>query len=531
MFRISFWFRLVCIALPVVALPLTVSPAHAAAAIDCKAARPPAIDSKTFIDTCRAQAATSRANARLAAAGATVYDSRTTVAGLNFANVPTWTDADILAQFPLQRDARYLTDAVNTGLQRRLSWLYPDDGCFARAEQFDVRVAQAGKTRPAKLFAFSQSPGLRVYTPNAPNGVVQWWYHVVPVVKNSAGEPIVFDAAISPCKPLPWKKWLEAMIDNVADFDNIQAGNGVSLGDSWSYVPFNLVSGEVSHSAESVSDLSNFYLPAEWDRQVELGRDPNVVLGATPPWSGYSCVDTESVDATGTMAANGSQTVTATCPIGTLAVGGGLGIDMSGVTVSKSAKSGNGWQVTAKNTTSSSRGLYVSAICLTGAPLNASVTTATGSTVNVAPNATGTSTATCATGTLVGGGYTTTQGSTSTMRIFNNSRSSSTGSSWKASALNNTFTAKDVTAYGYCLANTGLTFSQTSVAFSGGGLAFFGCQGKATGGGYTFPQNGAYTVNQMYPFSNQFMVVTVTPGPGGTGDPNAKAHAECVAHP
>ncbi|HYQ02231.1 MAG TPA: protein-glutamine glutaminase family protein [Polyangiaceae bacterium] len=218
-----------------------------------------------------------------------VYSHRATLAELNFAEVPTWSDADISAQFARARDDRYLTqfDSTEPNFPRRMSWLYPDDGCFARAEQVDVRVAQAGKARPYKLFAFGNP--LRVYTDNASGGMVEWGYHVVPVVKNSAGEPIVFDPALSPCKPLPYKQWLALMVEDMADYDNVAGRFGVALADSGAYYPTNLASGEPPHSAESLNDLQGYYLSAEWSRQTELGRDPTVVLGEQPPWSGDAC--------------------------------------------------------------------------------------------------------------------------------------------------------------------------------------------------------------------------------------------------
>jgi hypothetical protein len=262
--------------------------------LDCNSAKPPKGDLETFIATCRARAASERGKSGPArtlstATAALVYDSRTTVAGLDFANVPTWSDADILAQFESARDERYLTQTFppDPDFQRRISWLFPDDGCFARAEQLDVRVARAGKARPHKLFAFGP---LRVYTDNASSGRVGWWYHVVPVVKNSSGEPIVLDAAVNPCKPLPYLNWLALMVDDMAAYDDLAEGNGVALGDSWSYDPFSLSSGEPSHSAESLDTLQGIFLYSEWSRQSELGRDPNLVLGATPPWSGSSCL-------------------------------------------------------------------------------------------------------------------------------------------------------------------------------------------------------------------------------------------------
>src|SRR4051794_27261883 len=98
--------------LPVIALTLcslTAVVARADAAIDCKSAAAPTVDAKTYMDTCRAQATTARLQlGQAAVAAASVFDSRTTVAGANFANVPTWSDADIVAQFAATRDTRYM---------------------------------------------------------------------------------------------------------------------------------------------------------------------------------------------------------------------------------------------------------------------------------------------------------------------------------------------------------------------------------------------------------------------------------------
>ena len=161
--------------------------------INCKSARLPSVPLKTYFETCDAQAAAARSRSgQLALSSTTVFQDRTTVAGRTFTGVPTWTDADILSQFPLTRDNRYMTVSSNPGFQRRISWMYPADGCFSRAEQVDVQAANAGKVRPYKLFAFG---ALHVTTSNDPKGYVDWGWHTVPVVKNSAGEPIVFDAA------------------------------------------------------------------------------------------------------------------------------------------------------------------------------------------------------------------------------------------------------------------------------------------------------------------------------------------------
>ena len=124
--------------------------------IDCRSSLPlpSKVDAKAAHDTCRARAAAERAKAGGPAAinVTNVFDARTTVAGattaLASATVPTWTDADILAQFASTRDTRYMTTSDHPGFQRRISWMYPDYGCYSAPSRSTVRVAAAGEDAP-----------------------------------------------------------------------------------------------------------------------------------------------------------------------------------------------------------------------------------------------------------------------------------------------------------------------------------------------------------------------------------------------
>jgi hypothetical protein len=154
-----------------------------------------------------------------------------------------------------------------------------------------------------------------------------------------------------------------------------------------------------------------------------------------------------------------------------------------------------------------------------------------GNVVSVNPNAYATSTASCGSGMLVGGGYTTTQGSTSVMRIYTNGRSSNTGSTWQASAFSTTGSAKWITAFAYCLMNTSFTFSQTAGSMDQAGVGFASCSPNTVmGGGFSFPPTSDYKVNHMYGFGSMTYIVNMQSVPS-TGDPNAKAYAECLAYP
>ncbi len=115
-----------------------------------------------------------------------------------------WTANMLQARFEKLRDEKFIETA--SGL-RRPSWLYPDDGCFARAAMANRVAFQEFMPVPSKVFAFGN---LRVKTTNHPRGSVSWWYHVAPIVQ--VGETkYVLDPAIEFSRPLTLEEWLGRM--------------------------------------------------------------------------------------------------------------------------------------------------------------------------------------------------------------------------------------------------------------------------------------------------------------------------------
>lgn len=523
--------------LPICALSTlagVVEAAHAApTAADCRSAARSPGDRVAFFNQCRTllrQQRQATGISTLSAEPVAVLDARTTPANVDFANVPTWSDADIMARFAGARDSRHLVDWWDNDhptFPRRVSWLFPRFGCGERAEQVAILAAQAGKPRPYKLFAFGN---LRVYTNNVPEGVVYWNYHVAAVVKNSAGEPIVLDPALSPCRPLPWKEWLALMVDDLSEYDNLGNWAGVTLADSWAYDDFSNVAGNPDDSPKSTPALQNELLHLERELQSELGRNVYGVLGSSPLWGGYNCVSIDQRVTAASIAPGATTTANAICPFATKAVGGGWYLGSNQLNVSKSAKNGNGWQLVARNGGSGSSGLEVQANCLIGAPSSSSVATVTGSAVNIAANGYATASASCPNGALIGGGFTTTAGAT-IMRIFANRRSPTNANTWQVSAQNTTSATKSVTPYAYCLANTAFTFSQAGKSLVTG-RATATCSATQTllGGGFSFPRTTAYHVPYAWLFSNSAYIAEFTPAPA-SGDSNAVSYAQCLSHP
>lgn len=186
----------------------------------------------------------------------------------NWNRVPVIQPAELQLRFEQVREEKPLKDLQ--GRARRLTWLYPDDGCYARAE-LAARLLQAkGATAPAKIFAFG---GLAVNTPNHPDGMVSWWYHVAPIVRVGA-EYYVFDPAIEPLRPLKAQEWLKIMNAPEAQ---------ISICSTNSYDPDSPCETTRTYESSARSDEINF-LSMEWTRLQYLGRSPEAELGDRPPW-------------------------------------------------------------------------------------------------------------------------------------------------------------------------------------------------------------------------------------------------------
>lgn len=191
---------------------------------------------------------------------------------LTFEKVPVYSNATLATQvFAKLRDERFIKDTTHAML-RRSSWLFPDDGCFARAALAVQNIKQWNQPVPAKLFIFGN---LTVKTANSPSGSVSWWYHVVPIVMVGQ-QAVIFDPAINSSAPMLLKDWIKTMVpdEKAATF---------SICHSSSYSPASPCSVE-SNSSLPALDHQMMYLNMEWSRILDLHRDPTKELGEYPPW-------------------------------------------------------------------------------------------------------------------------------------------------------------------------------------------------------------------------------------------------------
>jgi hypothetical protein len=151
--------------------------------------------------------------------------------------------------------------------------MYPDDGCYARAEVAKHELEKNNFPAPKKLFVFGN---LYAASKNSKTGFVQWWYHVA-VTYRVGNDVYVFDPAIEPQRPLKLNEWNQLVGGEQNDTQfSICAPN--------TYDPSSDCYGPALLDPSSAYKEQKGFLGYEWQRLLDLKRDPKMELGDYPPW-------------------------------------------------------------------------------------------------------------------------------------------------------------------------------------------------------------------------------------------------------
>lgn len=104
---------------------------------------------------------------------------------------------------------------------RSIPFLYPDNGCWVRAQRMCELMAETGIVA-GKIWIYGD---LQVRTANHQNGIVRWDWHVAPVVRLSGSSQYrVIDPGLSDEKSLSRSEWVRAQGDPNAITDITPAG-------------------------------------------------------------------------------------------------------------------------------------------------------------------------------------------------------------------------------------------------------------------------------------------------------------------
>lgn len=155
------------------------------------------------------------------------------------------------------------------GFARRLTWRYPDDGCYARSAIMQSRLRAGGINLFQQIFVFGN---LIAASDDHPARQVYWWYHVAPVVRTQEGF-FVLDPTLNSRGPLTLNSWLGRMIQYRGEVK-------VSLCSPATYLPSSDCQAKTPiEYARAMDEFKNTYFGLEWARLEYLGKDPKQELG------------------------------------------------------------------------------------------------------------------------------------------------------------------------------------------------------------------------------------------------------------
>lgn len=180
--------------------------------------------------------------------------------------------SDLEREFQYVRDTRFLASR-DPNFPRRMTWLFPDDGCYARAQLAGMKLKEHNFPAPKKVFVFGN---LRAKTNNTQSGSVSWWYHVA-VSYRVGAQVYILDPAIEPSRPLKLEEWNQAVGGeksfvkySVCEMDTFDPGSHCS-------------DPVAATDREALQEQAVFF-DQEWNRLVRLKRNPEQELGENPPW-------------------------------------------------------------------------------------------------------------------------------------------------------------------------------------------------------------------------------------------------------
>lgn len=200
----------------------------------------------------------------------TAYSQAKTLRQIDFVSVPDVGNTEnLMTIFKYLRDTRFIQNVQSPKQHRRISWYYPDDGCFVRAELMAAVAEHRNWPKMKKLFAFGN---LAVRTRNTQEGMVRWWYHVAPTLRT--GQVVwVLDPSISYDRPLTVQQWKAAM-----SAEEVNGAEQFALCDTHTFDPDSKCSQPGVVDINGVVNWQKQFSVYEWVRVLELGFDPHSLL-------------------------------------------------------------------------------------------------------------------------------------------------------------------------------------------------------------------------------------------------------------
>jgi hypothetical protein len=201
--------------------------------------------------------------------------ARTWGQGVSLESLPSWGGSlqDLQWAFERMRDEKFYVHSSRPDFLRRSTWLYPNDGCFARAVHAARSFSRMSFPRPGKIFAFGN---LRVKTKYDPRGAAHWWFHVAAAFR--FGETAwVLDPSVDPIRPRTLPDWLSLISKQPFQVR-------VTACDTFAYLPRHLCVGGSERQERGFHRHQGLFLPKEWNRLRALRMNPEHLLADDQLW-------------------------------------------------------------------------------------------------------------------------------------------------------------------------------------------------------------------------------------------------------
>lgn len=164
-------------------------------------------------------------------------------------------------------NVRHYDNPNSRAFRRKAPWLYPIDGCYAKAAHVSYIAGNLGYSRPGKIYAYGS---LRARSPYARNGSTVYWSYHMAAAYHIGATVWVLDPIVNAAAPVTQAQWLAAISNNPA---RVQ----VALCDSRSYSPHSPCRGGGGNGAY-LGHIEEF-LRLEWSNLLRLGFSPVDLLG------------------------------------------------------------------------------------------------------------------------------------------------------------------------------------------------------------------------------------------------------------
>ena len=188
---------------------------------------------------------------------------------LNVASLPEW-KRGLPALISFAEKVRVLRKYTNPNpgnFRRRAPWLFPVDGCYAKAAHISAVASSMGHSRPGKVFAFGN---LQYSTPFARNGRITYWSYHMAASYRIGSVVYVIDPTITSKKVMPLVEWVKLISKE-------PQGVRVKLCDANSYSPYSKCLGGRGNGA--YLGHMRGVLQQEWSHLIKLGYSPDAMLG------------------------------------------------------------------------------------------------------------------------------------------------------------------------------------------------------------------------------------------------------------